>query len=140
MSSVPERGERDDDYKWDLESIYASDEDWEQAYEQLSEELGELEAYEGRLTEDSETLLEALDLRNEIHREAEKVASYGRMRSDEDTRDQEYQALKARGASLMADVSSASSYFDPELQDSSRWWSPRRASRSTSTTSTTCSG
>ena len=120
MSSVPERGERDDEHKWDLDSIYANDDDWEQAYEALSEKLDDLSAYEGRLTEDGDTLLEALELRDEIHREAEKVASYARMRSDEDTRDQEYQALKARGASLMADVSSATSYIDPALQDCTR--------------------
>jgi len=120
MSSVPEREELDDEYKWDLESIYATDEDWEDGFETLQAELDDLEAYEGRLTEDGDTLLEALELRDQIYRDAEKVSSYARMRSDEDTRDQEYQALRARGQSLMADVSSATSFFDPELQDCTR--------------------
>jgi len=120
MSSVPEREELDDEYKWDLESIYATDEDWEDGFETLQAKLDDLEAYEGRLTEDGDTLLAALELRDDIYREAEKVSSYARMRSDEDTRDQEYQALRARGQSLMADVSSATSFFDPELQDCTR--------------------
>ncbi|SEW22116.1 oligoendopeptidase F [Halobacterium jilantaiense] len=120
MSSVPEREELDDEHKWDLESIYATDEEWEEGFEALQTKLEDLEAYEGRLTSDGETLLEALELRDEIFREAEKVSSYARMRSDEDTRDQEYQALRARGQSLMADVSSATSFFDPELQDCTR--------------------
>ena len=120
MSSVPERSERDEEYKWDLESIYATDEDWEAAYEDVESKLEELEAYEGRLTENGDTLLEALELRNDVYRDAHMVASYARMRSDEDTRDQEYQALRARGASLMSDVSSAASYFDPEIQDCTR--------------------
>ena len=120
MSSVPERDELDDEYKWDLESIYATDEDWEEGFEALQAKLSDLEAYEGRLTEDGDTLLEALELRDDIYREAEKVSSYARMRSDEDTRDQDYQALRARGQSLMADVSSATSFFDPELQDCTR--------------------
>ncbi|MFB6072651.1 MAG: oligoendopeptidase F [Halobacterium sp.] len=120
MSSVPERSELEDEYKWDLESIYATDDEWEDAYEALEERLEELQAYEGRLTEDGETLLASLQLRDEIYREAERVSSYARMRSDEDTRDQEYQAMRSRGASLMADVSSASSFFDPELQDCTR--------------------
>jgi len=120
MSSVPERDELDDEYKWDLESIYATDEDWEDGFEALQAKLDDLEAYEGRLTEDGDTLLAALELRDEIYREAEKVSSYARMRSDEDTRDQEYQALRARGASIMTDVSSATSFFDPELQDCTR--------------------
>ncbi|MDH5019221.1 oligoendopeptidase F [Halobacterium rubrum] len=120
MSSVPEREELDDEYKWDLESIYATDEDWEDGFEALQAKLEDLEAYEGRLTEDGDTLLDALELRDDIYREAEKVSSYARMRSDEDTRDQEYQALRARGASLMTEVSSATSFFDPELQDCTR--------------------
>jgi oligoendopeptidase F len=120
MSSVPERSERDEEYKWDLESIYATDEDWEKAYEDVQSRLDELDSYEGRLTEDGDTLLEALELRNDVYRDAHMVASYARMRSDEDTRDQEYQALRARGTSLMSDVSSATSYFDPEIQDCTR--------------------
>jgi len=120
MSSVPERDELDDDYKWDLESIYATDDDWEAAFDDLQSKLADLEAYEGRLTEDGDTLLEALELRDDIYRQAQMVSSYARMRSDEDTRYQDYQALRARGASLMADVSSATSYFDPELQDCTR--------------------
>ncbi len=120
MSSVPERSELSEEHTWDLESIYATDDDWEAAYEDVAAKLDELEAYEGRLTESGETLLEALRLRDEIHREAEQVSAYARMRSDEDTRDQHYQALRARASSLMADVSSASSFFDPELQDCTR--------------------
>ncbi|MCD2198769.1 oligoendopeptidase F [Halobacterium sp. KA-4] len=120
MSSVPERSELSEKHTWDLESIYATDDDWEAAYEDVASRLDDLEAYEGRLTESGETLLEALQLRDEIHREAEKVSAYARMRSDEDTRDQHYQALRARASSLMADVSSASSFFGPELQDCTR--------------------
>jgi len=120
MSSVPERSELSEEHTWDLASIYASDDDWEAAYEDVASRLEALEAYEGRLTESGETLLEALELRDEIHREAEKVSAYARMRSDEDTRDQQYQALRARASSLMADVSSATSFFGPELQDCTR--------------------
>jgi oligoendopeptidase F len=120
MSSVPERSERSEEHKWDLESIYATDDEWEQAFEDVQSKLDDLEAYEGRLTESGDTLLEALELRDEVYRQAEKVSSYARMRSDEDTRDQDYQALRARASSLMADVSSATSFFDPEIQDCTR--------------------
>ena len=29
MSSVPDRSEIDEEYKWDLESIYATDDEWD---------------------------------------------------------------------------------------------------------------
>ncbi|WP_226480740.1 oligoendopeptidase F [Natrinema amylolyticum] len=120
MSSVSERSEVDTEYKWDLESIYATDDDWEDAYEAVSERVDELADYEGRTTEDAETLLEVLELRDEIMREVSTVAAYARMRRDEDTTNQQYQALTARSQSLAADAQSAASFIDPELQELTR--------------------
>ncbi|SDK78264.1 oligoendopeptidase F [Natronorubrum texcoconense] len=120
MSSVPERSEVDEDYTWDLESIYASDDDWESAYETVAERVDELAAYEGQVTDDADTLLETLELRDEIMREVSMVASYARMRRDEDTTNQQYQALTARAQSLASDAHSAASFIDPELQELTR--------------------
>ncbi|AFO58029.1 oligoendopeptidase F [Natrinema sp. J7-2] len=120
MSSVPERSEVDEDYTWDLESIYATDDDWENAYETIADRVDDLEAYEGRVTEDAQILLEVLELRDEIMREVSTVAAYARMRRDEDTTNQQYQALTARSQSLAADAQSAASFIDPELQTLTR--------------------
>jgi oligoendopeptidase F len=117
MSSVPERAEIAEEYVWDLESIYATDEDWEAAYESAEERIDELREYEGRTTEDGESLLETLELRESLMREVSQVAAYARMRRDEDTRDQEYQALTARSQSLASEASSAASFIEPELQE-----------------------
>jgi oligoendopeptidase F len=119
-SGVPERDDIEQQYKWSLESIYASDEDWEAAHAAVEERLADLRGYEGRAVEDGGTLLEALELRDDVHREVEKVTSYARMRSDEDTRDQEYQALSSRAQSLSADASSAASFLEPEIQSLTR--------------------
>ncbi|MFB6235656.1 MAG: oligoendopeptidase F [Halopenitus sp.] len=120
MSTVPERSEIDAEYKWNLESIYATDEDWEDAYEAVTDRIDELRAYEGRVTESAETLLELLQLREEIMREVAQVTTYARLRSAEDTRNQEYQAMAAKGSSLRSDASSAISYLEPELQELTR--------------------
>ena len=119
-SSVPDRSEIDEAYKWDLESIYADDEEWETAYADVEALIADLETYEGQATDDGETLLDVLELRDEMERELAKVFSYARMRRDEDTTDQHYQALTARAGSLMADAGSAASFIEPELQACSR--------------------
>lgn len=116
MSSVPERSEIDTEYKWDLDGIYADDEAWESAYETVSDRIDELTAYEGRAVEDAATLLELLELREEIFRELQQVMTYARLRSAEDTRNQEYQAMSARASSLGSEASSAVSYLEPEIQ------------------------
>ncbi|GAB6879877.1 oligoendopeptidase F [Halorubrum gandharaense] len=117
MSSVPERADIDAEYQWDLESIFPDDEAWAEAYEAVAGRIDELADYEGRVTEDAETLLELLELREEIFREVGQVAVYARLRSAEDTRDQEYQAMSAKASSLRSEASSTISYLEPELQE-----------------------
>jgi oligoendopeptidase F len=117
MSSVPEREEIDPEYRWDIEDVYASDEEWEAAYESIAGRVEELREYEGRVTDDPETLLELLELREEIMREVATVAVYARLRSAEDTTDGTYQAMAAKGSSLRSEASSAISYLEPELQE-----------------------
>ncbi|MBP1921815.1 oligoendopeptidase F [Halorubrum alkaliphilum] len=116
MSSVPERSEIDESYKWDLESIFEDDDAWAATYEDIGDRIDELRAYEGRVTESAETLLELLELREEVFRELARVATYPQLRSAEDTRNQEYQAMAAKASSLRSEASSATSYFEPELQ------------------------
>ena len=120
MSTVPERSDVDEAYKWDLESMYADDDEWEAAYEAVEEKLDDLRAYEGRVTESADSLLELLELREDLVRHVSNVSAYARMRSDEDTANQQYQALSARAQSLGSQASSAASFIEPELQDATR--------------------
>ncbi|MGM0590561.1 MAG: oligoendopeptidase F [Halobacteriota archaeon] len=116
MSTVPEREDIAQQYKWALESIYDSEEEWEETFEDVSERIDEISAYEGRVAESAETLLELLELVEEVMREVATVSSYAQLRSSEDTRNQEYQALMARARSLSTEAQSASSFIEPELQ------------------------
>ena len=120
MSSVPERSEIDDAYTWDLTDLFADDEAWEAAYDETDARIEELSAYEGRVTESAATLEDVLELRESIMRSVSNVAAYARMRKDEDTTNQTYQALTARARSLAADASSAASFIQPELQELDR--------------------
>jgi len=117
MSSVPDRSEIDDEYKWDLESLYATDEDWEAAFEAAEGLVEELAAYEGQATDDAESLLVTLETYEDLMRTVANVASYARMRKDEDTTRDQYQALTARAQSLSSEASSAASFLEPALQE-----------------------
>ncbi|QLC33105.1 oligoendopeptidase F [Halarchaeum sp. CBA1220] len=120
MSSVPEREEIESAYKWDLDSVYDSTEEWEAEFEWAKERISALKEYEGRVAEDGETLLEFLEAYEEVARTVSTLASYARMRSDEDTRNQDAQGLKSRGSALSSQLSSATSFLEPELQSLSR--------------------
>ncbi len=120
MSSVPDRSEIDETYTWDLTDLFADDEAWESTYAEAEARVDELSTYEGRVTESAATLEEVLTLRESIMRSVSNLSAYARMRKDEDTTDQTYQALSARARALAADASSAASYIGPEIQELDR--------------------
>ena len=120
MSSVPEREDIDEEYKWELDSLFASDEEWVEAFEEARERLDDLRAYEGRVTESAATLREVLQTYETVMRKVSNVAAYARMRKDEDTRDDDAQAMSTRAQSLSSEAASAGSYLEPELQELDR--------------------
>jgi oligoendopeptidase F len=120
VSSVPERSEIDEEYKWALESLYADVEAWEDAYEEAEELIEVVASYEGQATEDAETLLSVLEDYEQLMRTVSNVSSFARMRRDEDTRDDDAQALSTRAQSLSARASSAASFLEPEIQSLDR--------------------
>ena len=117
MSSVPERSEVEKQYKWNLSSLYADDEEWEKDYERAEKLIQDISAYEGRSTEDAGTLKETIETYEKLMRTVSNVTSYARMRKDEDTTDDKYQALTARSRSLYSEANSAASFLEPEIQD-----------------------
>ena len=120
MSSVSEREDIEEEYKWELGSLFASDDDWEQAYEEAQSRLDELRAFEGRATADAGTLLELFEVHESVMRAVDNVSAYARMRRDEDTRDDEAQAMATRSQSLSSAAGSAASFIEPELQELDR--------------------
>jgi oligoendopeptidase F len=120
MSSVPERSAIDEEYTWDLESLFADDEDWKTAYAEAEALIEDLESHEGRATESGDLLLETLSTYEDLMRTVENVASYARMRRDENPRRDQYQAMTARSQSLAADASSAGSFLEPAIQSLER--------------------
>lgn len=112
---ILEREEIDAKYKWDLESMYANDELWEEDFKKAQGLAEKVTEYKGRTVESSATLLEVLKLRDELFRLTENVVVYARMRSDEDSRKSTYQALADRGMSLAAQIEEKASFIIPEI-------------------------
>ena len=49
--AVPERKDIPDKYKWNLEDIYESIEEWQKSYDSIQERIDALKTYAGRLGE-----------------------------------------------------------------------------------------
>ena len=114
---VQERSEIDDEYKWNLEEMFSSEEEWQESFDEASEKINEFESFEGKVTESGEKLLEVLKLREKVKRSIKDLSSYAQMRYDQDTRKEKFQALKSKASTLSSKFSSATSFIEPEIQD-----------------------
>lgn len=113
-ATTPERASLDDRFKWDLSPMYASLENWEGHYQELETKVAEFGKKKGALGESAKTLLDALQLRDQINIQLEKLSAYAAMRRDEDMRQPGSQALFQRAQTLSVKWDETSSWFQPE--------------------------
>jgi len=114
-TTLPPRKEVSLKETWNLESIFSSVDEFEAAGERLKERLPELTAYDGRLDEDPETLLDCLDIWQELMRLADKVLVYATLSVQVDVSDQEATARADQARSLATRTATAASFIEPEL-------------------------
>lgn len=113
--ALPTREEIPQGEKWNLEDIYATDDQWEKEFQEVKGKYPEISQYQGKLDESAETLFNALGLQDEIAKKLGKLYTYAHMRSDEDTTNSYYQGLNDRAANLATKVSSALAFVVPEI-------------------------
>lgn len=109
------RDEIEERYRWDLSSIYADDEAFLAALEEAKGCATKLAAYRGKISQSPEELLAYLRLSDEAGVELGKLVNYAQRKLDEDTRNATYQDYSAQVISVYTEVSSATSWFSPEL-------------------------
>lgn len=102
--------------QWDLGSLYTSEEGWEDDLQRLARRESDLQAYQGRLGESAETLLEWLELYFETEKIAERLGYYAMLRQAEDAGDSSNQDRYSRYMQVASRISATTSFFAPELQ------------------------
>jgi oligoendopeptidase F len=114
-NSLPARSELPAEFTWALETIYASDADWERDFALVTATLPQVAAFQGRLGESADILLQALRTRDEAGQILGRLVVYSHMRQHEDTANSVYQALSDRATTLASDFGAAASYMTPEI-------------------------
>ena len=102
-------------HTWNLGDIYASDEAWEEAKESMASRFNDVLQYKGMLADSPKQLLSCLEFNSDISKEYGRLYSYASMKSDQDTRDSKYNAMKQEMIQLGTDFSSMSSFIEPEI-------------------------
>jgi oligoendopeptidase F len=114
-SLVPARAAIDQKYTWDLTSIFASWESWEQAFTELDRGIEAYRRYEGTLAQGGAQLLKALADRDALGQLSYRVWYYPSLQYDEDQRNNTINARRQRVQLLIAKWQQATSWFQPEL-------------------------
>ena len=103
-----ERKQIKDCYKWRLEDIFATDQDWEEEFKQVQAKLADFPKYSGKLTDDK-TILECLEAQSDAEYHITRLYVYAYMRYFQDTRVAIYQGLSNRAESLAVQAATISS-------------------------------
>ncbi|MDE5548993.1 MAG: oligoendopeptidase F, partial [Clostridia bacterium] len=116
---IANRNEIDDKYKWRLEDIVPSDEEWEKLFEE-TKKLGDgLDKFDGKLNK-ADSILECLKFDDEINQKLERLYVYAKMRKDEDCSREKYLAMVERINNLLVELSQKSAYIQPQLSSNSK--------------------
>lgn len=110
-----ERKQIDDEYKWKLEDLYKTLDDYNADIEKLSVLIDKFIEYKGIILNSDKTLLEALLLEEEIDMISNKLYVYINMKLHEDTRVSKYQELSGNLDIILAITNEKTSFFIPEL-------------------------
>ena len=110
-----DRSKIDDKYKWNLEDLYASDDAWRAAKENVQQEVQSILLYKGKLAASSKDLLACLELNSDLNKEFSRLYTYAARKSDLDLRNAENMALKQEMDQFGTNVNTKVAFIEPEL-------------------------
>ncbi|MBV6419114.1 MAG: Oligoendopeptidase F, plasmid [Ignavibacteriaceae bacterium] len=113
--AIPERENVNQNYKWDLTDIFGSDDEWEKSFNLVSNQLEDYKKFEGKLSENSESLLSCIKFDEKINITLDRLQLYTMLSKDSDMRIGKYQSMDERVKSLYAKVGAESAFLRPEL-------------------------
>ena len=115
QNSIPNRDEVPAGDKWDLSTLYTSDEEWEKALSSINMLTEKVVAFKGKLADSSDSLLGCLKANEALEKVIETVYNYASLQHTADESDSAAQDREGRAMMAYAASESATSFFSPEL-------------------------
>ncbi len=114
-STIPNRAEVPANDKWDLSTLYKSNEDWEKDLSLIPELLKNFTDFKGHLADSPETFLNALKAYEALYKKLETVYCYASLYHTADESDSKAQDMEGRAMMAYSKAGAESSFFSPEL-------------------------
>ena len=111
---LKERNEIDKQYRWDLSTLYASDEAFEEDFRKLDACIANVAAFAGKLT-DAASIMACFEADTELDLLLSDLFCYANLRRSEDTRAEDAQALYMRIYGKYVEAMTQTSFVRPEL-------------------------
>lgn len=112
------REEIDKKYKWDLEKIYKTNQDFLNELNYITNKQEEITKYKGKILESSDSLYNLLTDLNNYSMILSKLYVYAKMRLDEDSSNDLYKDYVGRVETALNKFASLTSFINPELLSS----------------------
>lgn len=117
MNKIPKRSEVPEKDKWDLSSIFKSNEEWEVALKEIPQLTKKVVDFKGKLGESSENLLNALKALEKAELKMETVYHYASLMHEADEDDTTATEMDGKAGLAYTQMESQLSFFDPEIQE-----------------------
>lgn len=114
-NEIPSRDEIPAKDKWDLTTLFKTDEDWEKALSQIEPDAQKLAEFSGKLSSSPETLLSALKQNEALWKNVELVANYSSLQHNACESDAEATDRHGRCSMAISQAAALTSFFDTEL-------------------------
>jgi oligoendopeptidase F len=114
-SAIRERKDVPQNDKWDLTTLFKTDEQWEQALLQIKDDTKSLVEFKGKLSQNDKTLLQALKAYEKLWKNAELVANYASLQHCADESDSKTQDMEGRADMALSEAMANTSFFESEL-------------------------
>ena len=111
---IKERNEIEQQYKWDLSSLFKSDDDFEVALKNIDDEINKLAEYQGKLN-NADDVLAYLKKESEVVRKVSNINNYASLRNAENTTDETAQSMSSRAFGKYVLLETVTAYVQPEL-------------------------
>lgn len=118
-TALPTRESVDEKYKWKVEDIYSTSEEWETKFQWVEKNLLNYKMFEGKVVETAKSLLDLLKFDEAIGVELERLYLYAMLVKDSDMTIQENLSKEQKIKSLYAKAGAAASFIKPEILNSS---------------------
>jgi len=113
--ALPSRDKIADQYKWNVADIYKTQQDWENDFKWIENNLKQFNKFQGKLGDSSKELLDCIKFSEEVNKKLSRLFLYASLSKDLDLGNSKNAGRYDRVSELSAKVSEKMAFINPEI-------------------------